>query len=136
MLKKSITSISGAISIFLIIFASVLSLSASGNSSVKEKPADAEIVKFTISPASLKMYPGGSMQLIAVAYDSNGRKIEIAPEWKIKSDISSLGEFDKSEGARVIFSALNSGTGSIIAVFNDIEAEVQVKIFESKRKKK
>ncbi|PKL17788.1 MAG: hypothetical protein CVV49_09090 [Spirochaetae bacterium HGW-Spirochaetae-5] len=136
MLKKSITAIPGVISIFLMIIFSVVSLSASGNSSGTQKTIDCEIVKFSISPASLKMYPGGSMQLIAVAYDSNGKKIEITPEWKIKSDISSLGEFDKSEGARVIFSALNSGTGSIIAVFNDIEAEVHVKIFESKRKKK
>ncbi len=135
MLRKLIASSVGLISIFSIIIFSDISLSASDNNSDTQKPAATEIVRFTISPASLKMYPGGSMQLIATAYDSKGNKITITPEWKIKSDISSLGEFDKSEGTKVIFSALNSGTGSIIAVFNDLEAEVHVKIFQSKSKK-
>jgi len=76
------------------------------------------------------MYPGGSMQLIATAYDSTGKKIAVNPEWTIKSDASSLGEFDKPEGQKVIFSALKSGSGSIIAVYNNVEVEVQFKIFQ------
>lgn len=135
MFKKFITSTIGIVSIFSVILFSEIHLSASDTNPELQKPAVVNIVKFTISPASLNMYPGGSMQLIATAYDSKGNKVIITPEWKIKSEISSLGEFDKSEGAKVIFSALNSGTGSIIAVFNDIEAEVQVKIFQSRSKK-
>ena len=135
MLKKLITAAVGTVSIFSVILFSEIYLSASDTNPELQKPAAVNIVKFTISPASLKMYPGGSMQLIATAYDSKGNKITITPEWKIKSNITSLGEFDKSEGAKVIFSALNSGTGSIIAIFNDLEAEVQVKIFQSRSKK-
>jgi len=135
MFKKIIITTFGVFSIFAVITMSATSLSASDTNPELQKAAAGSIVKFTISPASLKMYPGGSMHLIATAYDSKGNRIVVTPEWKIKSDISSLGEFDKSEGAKVIFSALNSGTGSIIAVFNDLEAEVQVKIFQSKSKK-
>jgi hypothetical protein len=135
MLRKLITSTIGIISIFTIILFSEIYLTASGNNSDTQKPAAVEIVKFTISPASLNMFPGGSMQLVANAYDSNGNKINVTPEWKIKSDISSLGEFDKSEGQKVIFSALNSGTGIIIAVYNDLEAEVKIKVFQSRKKK-
>jgi hypothetical protein len=135
MLRKLISITIGIISIFSVIHFSELYLTASGSNTDTQKPAAGEIVKFTISPASLNMFPGGSMQLVATAYDSNGNKISITPEWKIKSDISSLGEFDKSEGQKVIFSALNSGTGIIIAVYNDLEAEVKIKVFQSRKKK-
>jgi len=118
------------ISIFSVILLSGVNVSASDNDSGSPIAAASDIVKFTIKPVTLRMYPGGSMQLIATAYDSKGRKIIVTPEWKIKSDISALGEFDKTEGEKVIFSALNSGSGSIIAVYNNLEAEVQVKIFK------
>ena len=118
------------ISIFSVILLSGVNGSASDNDSGSPKAAASDIVKFTIKPVTLRMYPGGSMQLIATAYDSKGKKIIVTPEWKIKSDISALGEFDKTEGEKVIFSALNSGSGSIIAVYNNLEAEVQVKIFK------
>lgn len=91
------------------------------------------IVKFSITPVTLRMFPGGSMQLIATAYDSKGKKIIVTPTWIIKSDVSSFGEFDKSEGDKVVFSALNSGSGSIVAVYNNLEAEVKVEIYHKKK---
>ncbi|HNX22618.1 MAG TPA: hypothetical protein PKG60_01125 [Spirochaetota bacterium] len=125
----------GILSIFSVILFSDVAVSANDNNSDSQKTATVDIVKFTIKPASLKMFPGGSMQLIATAYDSKGNKIIVSPEWTIKSDIQSFGEFDKPEGQKVIFSALNSGNGLIVAVYNNLEAEVDVKIFQSKRKK-
>jgi len=124
----------GVVSVFSLILFSDVSASASDNNSDVQKTSSAEIVKFSITPATLRMFPGGSMQPIAEAYDSNGKKIIIAPEWRIKSDVSSLGEFDKLEGDKVIFSALNSGSGSIIAVYHDVEAEVHVEIYKRKKK--
>ena len=120
----------GVISIFSTVLFSEIYLSASDNNSDTEKSTGIDIVRFTIKPVTLRMFPGGSMQLIAAAYDSKGKKIIVTPTWKIKSEISSLGEFDKAEGEKVIFSALNSGNGSIVAVYNDLEAEVHVEIFK------
>jgi len=134
MFRKIVITWVGIISIFSVILFSGVDGLASDNKSNTVKSTPADIVKISIKPAALRMFPGGSMQLIATAYDSNGKKIIISPEWIIKSDISSLGEFDKSEGQKVIFSALNSGSGLIIAVYNDIEVEVKVKVFSTKRK--
>ena len=93
-----------------------------------------DIVKFTVTPVTLRLFPGGSMQLIATAYNSKGEKVTVTPSWTLKSDIPLLGEFNKTEGERVIFNAINSGNGSIIVIYNDLEAEIQVKIYKSKRK--
>ena len=133
MLRFKIILFVGMISIFSVILFSEISGSANDNNSDTQKTFSGEIVKFTITPVKLRMYPGGSMQLIAIAYNSKGKKITVAPEWKIKSDISSFGELDKQEGQKVIFSALKSGSGSIVAVYNNIEAEVQVEIYKPRK---
>jgi len=134
MIKNLIIMFMGMTAIFSVILFSEVSGSASETSTAAEKLQSEDIVKFTIKPITLRMYPGGSMQLIATAYDSKGKKIIVTPEWKIKSDISALGEFDKSEGEKVIFSALNSGSGTIVAVFNDLEAEVRVEVYKKRGK--
>lgn len=130
MVKKLLIAWIGILSLLSVILFSEVYLAASDNKSDENKSFAADIVKFTISPAKLWMYPGGSMQLIASAYDSNGKKITVTPSWKIKSDVSSFGEIDKPEGEKVIFSALTSGSGSIVAVYNNLEAEVHVKIYK------
>lgn len=128
---------------FIILCALILTLSPSILSSkTKGSPADikpdsreatvSEITRLSVRPATLRLYPGGSMQLVATAYDSSGNKIIVKPEWKIQSEIPMLGEFDKTEGQKVIFSALNSGSGSIIAVYNNIEAEIHVEVYKRK----
>jgi len=101
----------------------------------EQKPGTEDIVKFTVTPVTLRLFPGGSMQLIATAYNSKGNKVPVSPLWTIKSDVPLLGEFNKKEGDRVIFSALNSGKGSIIVIYNDLETEVPVKIYKTKRKR-
>jgi hypothetical protein len=135
MIRGLFVVLAGVISISSIILFSEISGKANDNTSDNRKAGAAEIVKFSIRPVTLRMFPGGSMQLVATAYDSRGEKITITPEWKLKSEISELGEFDKTEGDKVVFSALNSGSGSIVAVYNDLEAEVRVEIFGKKRKK-
>lgn len=135
MRRTIIISWIGIISVLSLILFSEVYLSASDNNADTRKHSTADIVKFTIKPANLNMYPGGSMQLIAVAYDGSGKKIIVTPEWIIKSDVSSLGEFDQVEGEKVIFNALNAGTGSIVAIFNNLEAEINVKVFQPKNKK-
>lgn len=134
MLKNSIVSFAAVLTVFSIVLFSEVYGNASDNNSDTDKAVTEDIVKFTIKPLTLRMYPGGSMQLIATAYDSKGKKIIVTPEWRIKSDTSELGEFDKPEGEKVIFSALNSGSGTIVAVFNDLEAEVHVEIYRKRGK--
>lgn len=92
-----------------------------------------DIVRITINPARLRLFPGGSMQLVAIAYNSKGEKVTVSPSWTIKSEVTLLGEFSKNEGERVIFSAINSGSGSIIAVYNNLEAEIHVDIYKKKK---
>ncbi len=130
MFKKSAVVFIAVVSIFSVILFSEMSGAAKEDNSVNQKNTSEDVVKFSIQPAALTMYPGGSMQLIATAYDSTGKKIIVNPEWIIKSDVSAFGEFDKPEGQKVIFSALKSGNGSIVAVYNNIEVEVKVKIFQ------
>ncbi len=100
------------------------------------KSVTEDIVKFTVTPENLKLFPGGSMQLTATAYNSKGEKVTVSPLRVIKRDVSSFGEFDKDKGERVIFNAVSSGTGYIIVTYNDFEAEIPVKIFKTKRKKR
>ena len=135
MLKRVITTSIAVMSILSVMFFLEINGSARDNDSENQKPSTEEIVKFTVRPGKLRMYPGGSMQLIATAYNSKGKKIAVTPEWSIKSDISELGVFDKTAGEKVIFSAHNSGNGSIVAVYKNLEAEVYVKVFGTKKKR-
>jgi len=130
MMKNRLILWTGMAAVLSLVLLSGTYGSASDSKSGDHKSFAADIVKFTITPVKLRMYPGGSMQLIATAYDSSGKKITVTPTWLIQSEIPSLGEFDKPEGDRVVFSALNSGSGSIIAVFNDLEAEVKVEVYK------
>jgi hypothetical protein len=133
MLRKLLIVWIGIMSIISLIYFSEVNGFTNGNNTYDQKRTSNDIVRFTIKPVTLRLFPGGSMQLIAVAYNSKGEKITVSPLWKIKSGVSSLGEFDRSEGERVIFSAINSGSGSIIAVYNDLEAEVHVEIYKKKK---
>lgn len=118
------------LSLLTVILFTGVHVSANENSSDALKSSPGEIVKLIINRSNLIMYPGGSFQLTASALDNKGKKITISPLWKIKSDVSNFGEIDSSEGPKVIFSAISSGCGSILAVYNDIEAEVHVEIFK------
>jgi hypothetical protein len=121
---------SGLLSLLAVILFTGVKVSANeNNSSVRNSPSN-EIIKLTINRSNLIMYPGGSFQLIASAMDNKGKKIAVTPSWKIKSEVPSFGEIDKTEGDRVIFNALTSGCGSLIAVYNNVEAEVHVEIFK------
>lgn len=73
------------------------------------------------------------MQLIAIAYNSKGEKVTVSPSWSVRSGVQSLGEFDRPEGERVIFNAINSGSGSIVAIYDNLEAEVHVEIYKKKK---
>jgi hypothetical protein len=132
-LRKLLITWIGAISLISLIYFSEVKGFTNESVAAGQKHVSGDIVRFTIKPVTLRLFPGGSMQLIAVAYNSKGEKITISPLWKIKSGVSSLGEFDRPEGERVIFSAINSGSGSIIAVYNDLEAEVHVEIYKKKK---
>ncbi len=135
MLKKVIANFMAVASILSLFFFLEINGSASNNEIDTRNSSTEEVAKFTVSPGRLRMFPGGSMQLIATAYNSKGKKIAVTPEWSLKSDISELGEFDKTAGDKVIFSARNSGNGSIIAVYGNHEAEIRVKVFSTRKKK-
>ncbi len=134
MLKNLLIIFVSTISIFSEVLFSEVYGSANDGSSTDQSLFQNDIAEFTIKPLKLRMYPGGSMQLIATAHDSKGNKITITPEWIIKSDVTSLGEFDTPKGEKVVFNALNSGSGSIVAVYNNLEAEIQVEIFKVYKK--
>ncbi len=81
-----------------------------------------------ISPGGMIFYCGGSMQFVASAYDSNGKRISSSFHWVVKSDISDFGTLDKSDGDKVIFSATNAGKGTIEVVNGSIKAEIPIEI--------
>lgn len=73
-------------------------------------------------------YCGGSMQFIATAYDSKGKRVPFSFHWEVKSDISDFGSLDKCDGDKVIFNATNAGRGSIEAVSGSIRAVIPIEI--------
>jgi len=133
MFKKFSITLAGIVSLLTVLYFLEVNGSARNNDQGSQISATEEIVKFSIKPVKLRMFPGGSMQLIATGYNNRGQKVMITPKWSLKSDISELGEFDKQKGEKVVFSALNSGSGSIVAVYENLEAEVQVKVFRFKK---
>lgn len=120
--------------IISLMFFSVSSGYTNSDNSPGQNHDSEDIVKISISPVKLRLFPGGSMQLIATAYNSRGDKVPVTPSWIIESDVPMFGQFNKNEGAKVIFSAINSGSGSVIAVFNNLEARIHVDIYKSRRK--
>lgn len=117
----------------LVIFFSVSSGYSNTDNTSEQNVSSGDIVKIIIRPVKLRLFPGGSMQLIATAYNSKGDKVPVSPLWTIESDVPMFGQFNKNEGEKVIFSAVSSGSGSIIAVYNNLEARIHVDIYKRRK---